>query len=284
MPEEAIVEQPKETIQSSIDKAKESLVEKPEEKKADNKKEEKKETPPSEDLSPEDLKLATDLFKSLKDPDQAPAIVDWLATKAGYTKAQAKEVVKDLTEGTKVEKAEAKDEIVSLFEEQFGEEFAAKLAPAIKKAIEKGVAEKVKPIEESHQQQQLESLAKEATTIIDDISKEFYEKGEMPKAVETEMSALIDLYPPAKGMSQKDYLRDIHALAAAKKGGSLKPVDVDKAARIERNRNDAPGRMNQGRSPAPDGKQSVDDSFSHIKDPLSKAIAIAKAELDQPQK
>ncbi len=277
------------TIQSAIDLAKQDLS-LGDKKVADAAVPEKKETKETketqtevetDDLSAEELETAKGLMKALKDPAQAPAVIDWLAKEAGYTKAEIREIKEDLVDGTKKEKAEAVDEITQLFTEQFGEEFAAKLAPAIKRAVEKGVAEKVKPLEESNQQQQLSRLQQEASTVIDKIANEFYEKGDMPKVVSAEMSRLIDKYPPSKGQSQSDYLRDIHAMAAALKGGSLKPVDAGKSSRVERNRSDVSSRLGtNGRSPSPSGS-SIADEFAHIKDPLSKAIATAKANLDK---
>jgi len=286
MPEEAVVEQPvvKQTVQSAIDLAKQNLElgdRKQEEKKVE--KVEKTETKvETEDLSPEDLKLATDLFKALKDPEQAPAVVGWLAEKAGFTKKEARETVADLTTGTKKEQTEAKDEILQAFEEQFGEEFAAKLVPLFNRAIDKKVAERVKPTEDAMQSQQLSVLERESAQIVDSIANEFYDKGDMPKEVITEMGRLIDQYPPAKGQSQKEYLKDIHALAAARKGGSLKPVDTKKQERIDKNKSDVPSNLaRNGRSPAPDGKQDISAEFAHIKNPLDRAIAIGKAQIDR---
>ena len=88
----------------------------------------------------------------------------------------------------------------------------------------------------------------------------------------------MDQYKPSKDQTVEDYLSDIHALAAARKGGSLKPIQSksDKD-RLDRNRNDVSGRLNNGRSPSP-SKERVDTPQPKN---LKEAIALAEEQLKE---
>jgi hypothetical protein len=289
MPETEIIEpEVKETPKSIVEKAAASLnpdgTVKTEEKKVEP---EKKDPPPDEkkaakaldQLSEEDREIAASLLLSLKDPEQSPAIIKWFADQGGYTKTEAKEIVKDLTDGTKKEQQEAKDEIVEAFAEQFGEDFAKKIAPLLKNAIDSRVAslveEKTKGITQTFETRELAEATTKAESVLDSIGDKFYEKDGIPAEVRGEMSRLMDKYPASKGQTVEDYLSDIHALAAAQKGGSLKPVDKTRNEKIDKNRNDIPGRLNNGRSPSP-SKESVDKPLA--KD-LKEAVARAEEQL-----
>ena len=87
----------------------EKKTESTEEKKPEEKKEDKQVLKALDQLSDEDREIAAGLLVALRDPEQAPAIVKWFADQGGYTKAEAKEIIEDLKDGTPKEKAEAKD-------------------------------------------------------------------------------------------------------------------------------------------------------------------------------
>ena len=222
------------------------------------------------------------MLVALRDPEQAPAIVKWFADQGGYTKAEAKEIIEDLKDGTPKEKAEAKDEIVDAFTEQFGEEFAKRISPLLQKAIDtrvsKLVEEKTKDIKDTFQSREIAEATAKANSALDDIGSKFYEKDGIPTEVRGEMSRLMDQYKPSKDQTVEDYLSDIHALAAARKGGSLKPIQSksDKD-RLDRNRNDVSGRLNNGRSPSP-SKERVDTAQPKN---LKEAIALAEEQLKE---
>ena len=289
LPQEA----PKETLKSTIDKTIENMnpdgtlkeekkVEGTDEKKPDEKKEDKQVLKALDQLSDEDREIAAGLLVALRDPEQAPAIVKWFADQGGYTKAEAKEIIEDLKDGTPKEKAEAKDEIVDAFTEQFGEEFAKRISPLLQKAIDtrvsKLVEEKTKDIKDTFQSREIAEATAKANSALDDIGSKFYEKDGIPTEVRGEMSRLMDQYKPSKDQTVEDYLSDIHALAAARKGGSLKPIQSksDKD-RLDRNRNDVSGRLNNGRSPSP-SKERVDTPQPKN---LKEAIALAEEQLKE---
>ena len=276
-----------EIVSQTVEKTNPDGTVKEEEKKEPvEKKEEKKIETSTDDLSPEEIELAKGMMRALKDPTQAPAVIDYFAKQGGYTKAEVKELKETLTEGTKEEKKEAQDEIVALFTDQFGEEFAAKLAPAIKKAIAKGVESETKTIKESFQQTELSRLEAESSKVLDSIATKFYGDGkDIPQDVASEMSKLMDIYPITKSQTQNDWLSDIHALAAAKKGGSLKPVEKVRSDdnRVERSKNDPTAKFSQ-RSPSPKDETQFEAQVAHIKDPLSRAIALGNLQLQNQNK
>jgi len=250
--------------------------------KVDDKKDEKVVEKALDKLSDEDREIAAGLLLSLRDPDQAPAVIKWFAEKGGYTKAEAKEIISDLKEGTKKEQVEAKDEIMEAFAEQFGEEFAKKISPIFQKAISdrvsKLVGEETKSIKDTFESREISEASAKAESALTDIGNKFYEKDGIPAEVRGEMNKLMDQYKPSKGQTVEDYLSDIHALAAAKKGGSLKPVDKTKQEKIDRNKNDISGKLNNGRSPSPsetkDGKVADSSKLT-----AKQAVALAEEQL-----
>lgn len=264
------------SLSSVIDKASsEILKEEPkEEKKVTEKKEDSK---PSDDLTEEEITLAKNMMKALKDPDQADGVIAYLAKQGGYTKAEVKELEKKIESG--VDSKEIKDEIVELLSEQFGDEFAKKLAPAIKKAIETGVEEKTKGIKQTFEQAEVQKYEKEANTVLSGITSKFYgpDATELPKEISSAMDKLMDRYKPSSDQSLENYLTDIYSMATAKAGGNLKPFDSSKQQRIDKNKNDIPGNMSsRSRSPVPDsGKDST------ISKNLDDAIAKAKAAIEK---
>jgi len=282
----------KETPKSIVEKTMESLNPdgtpkemKPDDKKVDDKKDKKPsdDDKKTDDLSDDDKELAFTLLRQLKNPETAPQVIEWFAKQGGFTKAEEKKLdsaIDDLKDGTKQEKKEAVDDITALFTEQFGEEFAAKLAPAIKKAIEKGVEERTKDIKQTFQERELRETTNQANTVLDEIGNKFYEKDGIPSEIRGEMNRLMDVYSPSKDQTLEDYLNDIHALAAAKKGGSLKPVDKTRQERIDKSKSDVPGRLNNGRSPAP-SKENAD--LPPAKN-LQEAVARAEQQLRESMK
>jgi len=286
MPEE-IVDTNKEvqlSLDQSMAKAKETLdageksekktpkAEKTEEKKESDKK-------ADDDLTPEEIETAKNLLRALKDPTQAPAAIDYLAKQGGYTKAEVKELKETLKEGTKAEVVEAKDELVALFEDQFGEEFAKKIAPVLNKAVEKLVDSKTKEITDTFNRAEMTKTEQEASSILDSIANEFYDEDEFPKEISAEMSKLMDTYKKSSSQSLKDYLSDIHSLAASRKGGNTKPLDKTKQERIAKNKSDIAGKISSQRSPSP-ASGDPGDKPSTFKN-LDAAIAAAAEKLSK---
>lgn len=291
METETIEQQPVETPQNLteiISNASKTLEpgadKKPETEKKAEPKEKAEKTADPDELTPEEIERGKNLIRALKDPDQAPLVIDYLAKGSGYTKAEIKELKEDLSGGTKTEQKDAKDEILALFAEQFGEEFAGKMVPMINKAIQKGVEDQTKGIKETFESRELKELENQSITALDRITSRFYgpEAKELPAEITKEMDKLMDTYKPTTGQTLEDYLTDIYSLAAAKKGGSLKPFDskdVDNLKKVERNRSDVPSRLAGGKSITPSKDQAA-DPIPHIKNPLDRAIALAKLDLD----
>lgn len=218
------------------------------EKKVETKPETKKdETDDSLDefgLNKQQQLEARQLLAGLRDPEKAPKILDFLATNAGYTKAEIKEL-----ETTK-EIKEAKKGIVDSLKEALGPELsylAEKMGPVIQSFLDEKVETSTKGIKESLASQQTEKYAQEADQAQVALGKKYFgENGTIPDSVASEMNAIIDEFPPTGKKTMAAYLEDVLILAAGRKQVPLgKSADdkLKKDVKVARLRNDASVRL-----------------------------------------
>jgi hypothetical protein len=221
------------------------------------------------DLTALEIEQAAQIFRTLKDPERAPALIDYIAKQAGYDKIE-----------TKQEVAQAKDAVLEILEGELGSEFSfltPKLSNAISKILEHKLIEHTQDIRETIQQDRESKIRVETTASFTDLSKQYFGKDTMPPEILAEMAKAMEVYPPAQNMSVKDYLKDMLHTASSRLNYDLKNSSRHASSKniIDRNRNDAVSRLASDRG-ASDG--NVVGATQNRK--MSLEEAIQKAEQD----
>lgn len=194
-------------------------------------------------LSELEEEQARQLFAALKNPEQAPTVLDFLAKQGGYTKVETKADVK-----------EAKKDIVGQLKEALGPDMdylAEKLGPVIDKYLGEKLEENTKDIRQKVEATEEAKHREEATAAMGKLAKDNFNADEIPDNVAQEMNRLMDNFPPpnvkGKGvMPTGEYLEYIYHMAAGKLG--IQPTNKQQEDRRSRNRNDAPSRLASGAS------------------------------------
>lgn len=222
-----------------------------------------------------DTEYGKTLIKALRDPEQAAAVIDFLATKAGYTKQN---IV------TKQDVKEAKSDLMEILERNLGEEFkflAPKLAPAIKESLETLLAQndKTSDLRARIEKQELRDIQIETATTHTNLSREWFGSDDMPKEVITAMSEAMDEFPPTDpNMSAERYYRRIFSLVVGELG--LTKKGSNKSDKVERNKQDFAARnlsaQNKGTTPEVNG---VPRKLS-----LKDAVELAVQQVEQSNK
>lgn len=214
---------------------------------------------------------AQQLFKALKDPEQAPQIIEFIAKQAGYGKIE-----------TPKEAQEAKDAVLEALQESLGPDFeflTPKLSKAINKILETKLTEHTRDIREDIAQEREAKIRTETTSAYTTISQKYFGKDEMPQNIMSEMSKLMEYYKPAAGMNVSEYLNDMLQTAAARLDIDIKKVKQTNQnnERISKNRNDAVGRLASERGAVTESK--VIGTPQNRKLSLNEAIEKAEAEI-----
>lgn len=192
----------------------EKLVEKPAEKPAEGDKPDEGNKPI--ELTAQELDHAKQLYLGLKDPALRRTIVDHLATEGGYTKAEAKAIVKEATEVTK--EVTTKEALTKALGEEYNH-LIDKLAPAFDEIIETKTKKTQDEIKEIKSQTSLKEIEQETIKEVNAIANTYYTKeGKIPENVETMMNQLITKMPPSAEVTAKEYLEFIYFGAMAKLG------------------------------------------------------------------
>lgn len=272
------------TLTSAIEKAVEThdkelgqdrssvQVESAGEEKAEPEKEAK--TEPQVDLDAENGKI---LVQALRDPEKATAVIDFLATKAGYTKA---------TVTTKADAKEAKEEINDILERNLGDEFkflAPKLAPAIKETVEKLLEGRSdnSDLRARVEKQELKEIQNETAETHVELAQEWFGSDEMPQKVVDAMSAAMDEFPPTDpNMAPSRYYKKIFSLVVGEMGLQKKTQRSD---RVARTREDSVARnlsaQNRGVTP-----ESLESGAGPRKLSLKDAVSLAVEQVAQSSK
>lgn len=234
---------------------------------------EDKTTPGEEVKEDEDTKNGRLLIQALKDPAQSAAVIDFLATQAGYTKANIQ---------TKADVKEAKEEIESILERNLGDEFkflVPKLAPAIKESLNSLLEGHDSDIRLRLDQQELKEIQKETAETHNSIAQEWFGSNNMPDNVIKAMSAAMDEFPPTDPkMSPERYYRRIFNMVAGELNLTKKGVSSNRSDRIEKNRKDEVARnlTSQQRGVTPNVSGGNPRKLS-----LNDAVNLAMEEINQ---
>lgn len=237
------------------------------------KQEETKETKAEQPTEDEDTTNGRILFQALKDPARAGAVIDFLATQAGYTKG---------TIETKADVKEAREEIETILERNLGEEFkflVPKLGPAIRESLNSLLTEHDRGIRERLDQQELKEIQKETAETHNALAREWFGSNLMPDNVVKAMSAAMDEFPPVDPrMSPERYYTKIFNMVAGELGLSKKGGPTVRQDRVDRNRKDEVARNlgAQQRGVAPNVSGGNPRKLS-----LNDAVNLAMQEVEQ---
>lgn len=159
----------------------------------------------NQDASPEEIQEALNFARAMKDPALAPAMIEYLATRSGFTKA---EIVK----ATPTEQKEIVKEIKSILPPGF-EYLEEALLPAIKRMIKEGVDEGTKELRGTVEQDNIKRLEKVVIDTTTEFGKLHYEGKEVPANVITEVNRLSNIYTPQPGVDPKDHVMNLLIIA-----------------------------------------------------------------------
>lgn len=157
-------------------------------------------------ISDDERNQGINLAKALKDPTLGPALIDYLATQAGYTKGEIKKAVQ--TGNTESIVDDLADALPPGFE-YLGE----KLLPAIKKLVENQVEAKTKDIRESASAAQLKHLEGVITDAQKEFSTQYYDGKDLPESLMKEVNRLSNIYTPQPGADPKDHVLNLLHMA-----------------------------------------------------------------------
>ena len=222
------------------------------------KEKEEEEESEEEDLDEPSRDEAFRLYKALKDPKAAPAIIAALAQQVGVlpsseSKTEARQQVKD---------------IKSILADSLGPEYKF-LADRLGPAIELVIVQEREAQSQKLSQIELHNIEKEIEQTFSTLAKE--SKGES-RRLEARMYALMDEIVPSANISVDKYIRHIYAIASA---GRKQPTTKEVADKIRRNANDAPSRLQSGtavgrESSLPNKKMNINQSINWALDQLAK--------------
>lgn len=222
--------------------------------------EEEQEQPETYGLSPEEEVNSRQLFAALKDPSKAPIVIKFLAEQAGIitTKEQAKE---------------AKDDVETVLKDALGPEFeiiSKRLAPAIDKIINKRLEEGLADTRAKMSATQEARLTDEAEIAQKEIARTYFDADTIPDDILNAMSKQMDRQPPSSTVSVGDYINDIFAGVAFRKGITVKRADT-RAARVNNNRTDVASRLASERRGSPSAGDKLPSKMS-LNDAVTAAV------------
>ncbi len=211
------------------------------------------ETPEADDLSETELVESKNLYKALKNPQTAAAVVAALAQQAGLLPKAGDAPL------TKREEAAAKRETIDIVKDALGPEYSF-LADKLGKIFDEVVQQTEKKSEERFAEIQQSNVEREVVASYEALAKET--KGESKK-FETRMAQLSEEIPIGN-MNVKTYMQRLYTLASNERKSSPQKV----ADQIRRNASDAPARLrstavplNETDGPG-DKKRSLDESIA----------------------
>ena len=212
------------------------------------------------ELTAEQIKEATNLYKLLSNKETQTQTLKILATQAGIALNDGK-----LPE-TKKEIKDAVKNTVQILEEALGKDLAwlaPKLAAAFDQLLEKSEGKTKEQLESMKQTQ----IAKEVDNAYEKLARET--NGESKK-FESRMVGLADKLYPAPGMSTEEYVRMLYTIASA--SGEKKSAKLRLAEKINKNSKDVPGRLTES-STSGGGKANTNNGRMSIKDAVRQAAA-----------
>lgn len=204
--------------------------------------EEDSEEPTEDELDEQSLLEAKQLYKALRNPEQARGLVSDLANRLGMPLAQ-------LT--TKTEVKEAKKDITARLKEALGEELGF-LADKIGPIFDQALVEERSNVETVSRTIEVQQLTRESESVLGKLAKE---TNGLSRKYEAKMVQLMDKFPSSPDTGTEEYIRGIAAIAM---GSKLQQVASNKITnKIIRNSKDAPGRLATKGSGSQDPPESV---------------------------
>ncbi len=244
------------------EKQEESLVEEQQEEKQEEQEEaeQQEEILEEADLSDSELIESKNLYKALKNPQTAQAVVAALAAQAGLLPKPGEAPL------TKKEEAAAKRETIDIVKDALGPEYSF-LADRLGKIFDEVVQQTEKKSEERFAEIQQSNVEREVVASYEALAKET--KGESKK-FETRMAQLSEEIPIGN-MNVKTYMQRLYTLASNERKSSPQKV----ADQIRRNASDAPARLRSTAVPltevgVPDKKMNLNESIAWAQSQLAK--------------
>jgi hypothetical protein len=256
-PQQPTVERPIKIPPPEI-KEKEETTEKPKEPTAEDEKDEF-------GFTKQDQIEAKQLLAALRDPEKAPLVVEFLASRSGYIKQP--ETKKEATEQAKT--------ITDELAEALGPELkyiADKMGPIIEKRLKDSVDSVKGSTEERLARVETEKLQEKAAVAQDKVAKDYFKEGQIPEKLAKTMSKVMDTLHPAAGQTMEDHFEEVLIVAARRDGVTLSKIS--KQQKIEKNRNDVPSRMASDATNKPAKQGEV---VLHPQRQMSLADAVAAA-------
>lgn len=227
------------------------------EESADGAEEEEEILSETGDLTEDEIKEARNLYKALKDPESAKAVITALAEKTGLSKVDSKAEVK-----------EAKKSILDIFKNAMGPEFEF-ISIRLGAAVEEVLNIERKERQESFQKIEEQRVQSEVVSVFKELEKRT--NGESKK-LETKMMRIAEEILPGPNTTVKQYVNQLYTLATSGKPVSNEKKVIDK---IKANSNDTSGRLratggNTQQKAVPPGKPSLSNAVDFAFEQLSK--------------
>jgi hypothetical protein len=161
------------------------------------------------DLTDIQLAQAKSLFRALQDPSQAPDVIDFIARKAGYTRAPE----------SKVEARKEAVDIIEQLKSAAGPELdflIDKIGPVIKGALVKQADEFKAQIQESETQRLNERLVSESEKALSTVALKYLGKATFPDSVMKEMNSIMSKISPNANMKPTEFIDFLYNSACTK--------------------------------------------------------------------
>ena len=206
-----------------------------------------------EAIEGETLEEAKNLYKLLKDPETRRLVLKTLGEREGLF---------DKPIETKKEEAAVRRGIREILSDKLGKEYEF-MIPKLGDALEAILDQVQETQQQSIGQLQQEQINSQVVHELSDLARET--KG-ISRGFESKMSALATKFTAGAGVSVKDYVRGLYAMAS---GGKSSTSSVGKIAeRINRNSKDVPSRLTSSTGSLKDGakdlgKLTIDQSVKY---------------------
>lgn len=262
----AIATEDKKDEATNADKTKDSKIDDKTDKDKKDDKEAKKDPADKKADEDEDAVQGKQLLQALRNPETAPAIIDFLIKQTGHKV--------DAPIKTETKKEEIKDDILSIISSELGDEFAflsPKLAKALDKILTNKLSESTREIKATLEEKELENLNKQATEVRKELADKYFDKPDIPADIEKEMQDAMKRIEPTPGQTVKSYLEDLFYTVMGRRGTLL--TTKDQRVKADKNKqSDVLNKLTSNRATVP----SKDTDGKSTKMTLSEAIAAAE--------
>lgn len=191
-----------------VNKTEEETSEEVEEKGEEASEESGEEESDEDELTPEQLAHAKNLYKRLSDPKTSVETITGMVKRAGYK-------LTEVQDSTIAEKTEVAVELVDILKEELGDDFELvsgnKLASALAKVLDMKMSAALKPLQTKIEQAEYDSRKKDVDKALDWA----YTTLEGFKQNESLIIEKMQTYPYTGKGSYQNYLTEMHALVTS---------------------------------------------------------------------